>query len=212
MEITEVDHSKAKRLGVEWLDSISFAEKSPQGIISPGSFDRLTPLSAKLHFLLEEGAAEVLAKPNLLTESGATADFRAGGEIPYITTSALGSSHVEFKLYGVALKITPRLLQSGAIEVNLRASVSSPDQTNGVFLSGNMVPALLEREVISKVTVDQGTTITLAGLVQTIKEESQSGVPILRKIPVLGMLFRWKNHRYRRTSVIIFVTPRLVEL
>jgi pilus assembly protein CpaC len=127
-----------------------------------------------------------------------------------ITTAALGTTNVEFKPYGVHLNIEPEVLKNGQIRMKLEAAVSSPDQTNGVSVSGNTVPALLERKVTSQVTVSSGTTMTLAGLVQTHKETAESGVPILRRIPFLGVLFRWKKAQFRRTTVIVFVTPRVI--
>lgn len=212
VEVTEVDQMKASRLGVEWLDKISVSEQSPPGLGAVGAFERLSQIQATLHMLLEEGAAELLANPNLVADSGSQAEFHAGGEIPYITTAALGTSNVEFKPYGVGLKIEPELMPNGRIHMKVEAMVSSPDLTNGVGLSGNTVPALLERKVVSKVTVDSGSTMTLAGLVQTHKERSEGGIPVLRRIPILGWLFRWKKERYRKTTVIVFVTPRLVAL
>jgi Flp pilus assembly secretin CpaC len=211
VEVTEVDQLKASRLGVEWLNQITLSEKSPPGVVAVGSIGRLTSLKADLHMLIQEGAAELLANPNLVTDSGSKAEFHAGGEIPYITTAALGTSNVEFKPYGVGLKIEPTLLPNGRIQMGIEASVSSPDQTNGVGLSGNTVPALLERSVVSRVTVDSESTMTLAGLVQTHRERTESGVPFLRRIPLLGRLFRWRSERYRKTTVIVFVTPRLMK-
>ena len=211
MEVTEVDQSKACRLGFRWTDPTTLAEKGLMPVLQLGPFQR-TPLSAELSYLVEKGAAELLANPNLITDSGTVATFHAGGEIPYMTTSSLGATNVEFKSYGVLLQVKPDVLKSGLIEMNVKAIVSSPDQTNGVVVSGNSVPAILEREVTSHVTVTPETTMTLAGLMQTLKEESEQGVPLLRKIPILGALFRWKHTATRRTSIIIFVTPKVVTL
>ncbi len=209
VEVAEVDHSKASSLGVQWGDSISIAETSRAGVVSLGAIDRLTDVQATLHYLMQEGAAELLANPNLMTDSGTAATFHAGGEIPYITSAALGATHVEFKPYGVELNVKPTVLESGQITMQVKAAVSSPDAANGVLLSGNRVPALLEREVTSNVTVEPGQTITLAGLVQTHREEVKRRVPVLGRIPLLGMLFRWTQRNYRRTTVIMFVTPLL---
>lgn len=208
VEITEVDDAKASQLGVEWLDQISYTEGSPSGVVSLGSIDRATPVRADVHLMIEEGAAELLANPNLITDSGTSATFHAGGEIPYVTNTSLGSTHVEFKAYGVMLDVRPVWLDTGLIQMKIRAAVSAPDNSNGVLLSGNRVPALSEREVSSNVTVRPGETITLAGLMQMQKEDITRGVPILRKIPILGALFRWKTQRTRRTTIIMFVTPR----
>lgn len=210
VEVTEVDQSKAASLGVEWVSALKISENSPPGVVSVGAIERLTGIQADLHFLMEEGAAELLANPNLVTDAGSAATFHAGGEIPYITTAGLGTSNVEFKPYGVHLSIEPEVVPSGRIRMKIGASVSSPDQTNGVVLSGNTVPALLERKVTSQVTVEDGATMTLAGLVQTHQERTEQGVPLFRRIPLLGRLFRWKRDRFRRTTVIVFVTPRII--
>lgn len=212
VEITEVDHSQASRLGVDWLNQINIGEATAAGIVALGSIHRLTTLHSDLMFLIENGAAELLAKPNLITDSGTAATFHAGGQIPYITSSSLGTTNVEFKPFGVAMNITPKKIEPNRIEMKIKASVSAPDESNGVQLSGNSVPALFEREVTATVTVESGTTVTLAGLVQTQKSKTTRGVPFLRRIPLLGKLFQWERKRERRTSVVIFVTPKLVDI
>jgi pilus assembly protein CpaC len=211
VEVTEVDETRAASLGVQWAESADVAEAAPAGVFKIGRVDRVTSLRSTLRFLIQEGAAELLANPNLITDSGTTATFSAGGEIPYVTSSSLGSTNVEFKPYGVALSVEPKLLADGAIQMKVTAGVSAPDNANGVLLSGNTVPALSERQVTSRVTVAPGATMTLAGLLQTHRSETTHGVPVLRRIPLLGALFRWKRKNFRRTTVVVFVTPRLVE-
>lgn len=212
VEVTEVNHTKASRLGVEWNNALEWTESSVAGGIKTGRIDRSSPLQARLKMLVEEGAAEILANPNLITDSGTVATFQAGGELPYVTSASLGTTHVEFKPYGVSLRIEPKLLPDGRIEMSVKASVSAPDATNGVQVTGNTVPAIAEREVTSHVTLKPGTSLALAGLVQSLKEEQNSGVPILRKLPLLGGLFRWKQSVNRRTSVVVFLTPKIKEL
>jgi len=212
VEVTEIDQTKASSLGVNWFDTLTFAENVPADFKAVGSFSRLTGIQADLHFLIQEGAAELLANPNLITDSGTMATFEAGGQIPYITSSSLGSTHVEFKPYGVLLKIEPTVLDSGLIQMKVKASVSAPDETHGASLSGNTVPALFEREVTSDLTVRPGATITLAGLVQTQKDDVTKGVPLLRKIPILGSLFRWRQTHVRRTTIVMFMTPKMINL
>jgi len=210
VEITEVDHVKASRFGIEWLDKIGLEEGVIRDFTELGPLKRATHLRADLNFLVQEGAAELLANPNLVTDPGTTAVFHAGGEIPYITTSSLGTAHVEFKPYGIELKIQPELLNNEMVKMAVQALVSAPDQANGVFLSGNAVPALLERKVASHVTVESGTTMTMAGLVQATKEKTITGIPFLRKIPFLGIFFRWEKTLFRRTTIVMFVTPRIL--
>jgi pilus assembly protein CpaC len=211
VEVNEIDEGKAARLGVEWPVRFRFAETNGT-TVGVGSIERLTNLQADIHLLIEEGAAESLASPNLVTDSGTQASFHAGGQIPYATTSSLGASNVQFKDYGVIVSILPVVLEDGRIRMKVKASVSAPDSTNAAVVSGTAVPALREREVESNVTLRAGTTMMLAGLAQTQKESVVSGVPVLRRIPLLGALFRWKRTNERRTTIIVFVTPRLVPI
>lgn len=210
VEVTEVDQSKAARLGVEWPSQFTYAETKGTAV-GVGSIGRLTALQADIHFLIEEGAAESLASPNLVTDSGTPAAFHAGGQIPYITSASLGATHVEFKPYGVLVNVQPAELADGQIRMKVKASVSAPDPANGASFSGTVVPALREREVNSNVTLRDGATMMLAGLSQTDRDSVVAGVPFLRRIPLLGALFRWKRTNERRTSIIIFVTPRLLQ-
>src|SRR5258707_543424 len=93
VEVTEVDNTQAQQLGVEWVSDVSFQEKTSHGLVALGAFERAIPLKADVHFLIEEGAAQLLANPTLVTDSGTSARFRAGGEIPYITTTSLGATN-----------------------------------------------------------------------------------------------------------------------
>lgn len=212
VEVAEVNHAKASQIGVEWNDSLDWTEVSAAGAASVGRVDRATLLRARLKLLVEDGAAEILARPNLITDSGTEATFQSGGEFPYVTSASLGATNVEFKRYGVSLKVEPTLLPDGRIDMVVDAAVSAPDAANGVMVTGNSVPAIAERRVASHVTLKPGTSLALAGLVQTRKDELTRGVPILRKLPLLGGLFRWKQSVHRRTSVVMFLTPNLKEM
>ena len=211
IEVTEVNDQKAHDLGIQWIDAVSVSENPIPGILTIGHVQRLTPFTADLSFLVSKGAAELLANPKLVTDVGSPATFKAGGEIPYITTGSLASTSVEFKPYGVTLEILPQLTPEGYIRANIRAGVSSIDTTSGATVSGTSVPGLLEREVSSLVTVKPGTTITLAGMVQKGRQKTVQGVPVLSWIPILGRLFSREIWKETKTTLVIFVTPRILE-
>lgn len=211
VEIVELDVSKSYRFGIKWIDTISAQESSIPGIFSVGDFARLDKLSAELKLLMEKGAAELLANPKLVTKNGSLATFQAGGEIPYIVSAGYGTVHVEFKPYGVILEIKPVIEPEGIILLNLKAEISSPDETTAVSLSGNTVPGLISRKLVSQLSIKSGTTITIAGLNQTRKERFKSGIPLLSEIPLLGALFSHDKTVERKTSVVIFVTPTILE-
>ena len=122
IEVTEVDQTKAAHLGVEWPSAAAFTESGGTAV-GIGSIERLTKLQADVHFLQQEGAADLLANPNLVTDSGTSASFHAGGELPYVTSTSLGATHVEFKPYGVIVNTRPVLLEDGRIRMKVTASV-----------------------------------------------------------------------------------------
>lgn len=210
VEVVEVDEQKTKKLGVNWMDLLHVEEKDVPSLLAFGTLTR-SKVFADLQFLLERGGADMLANPKLVTRDGTTATFHAGGELPYAVSGSLGTTNVEFKPYGVNLKISPHLEASGHIALTLDAEVSGPDNQNAVTLSGNTVPGLRSRQVTSQITMEPHSTLTLAGLIQNQKQWKRHGVPGLMDIPVLGHLFSHKVEENQKTSVIVFVTPSLVD-
>lgn len=213
IEIAEVNNNMAKDAGITWLDSLNLQDPGATGntlkVFDIGNVTR-GQYTADIKLLLNKGAAELLANPKLLVKNGATANFKAGGEVPYIVSGGQNGPSVEFKEYGVTMDIKP-VIQAEDIDLILKAGVSSLDYSVSVTLSGNSVPGILNREVTTNISVKSGTTITIAGLVQTKKEKVITGVPFLAEIPVLGILFsnqKWTNNK---TTVVIFLTPSIYE-
>ena len=146
-----------------------------------------------------------------MARDGTSATFHAGGELPYATAGSQGTVTVEFKAYGVNLKINPHLNEEGQIEMSVDAEVSGPDSQNAVTLSGNVVPGIRSRQVSSQLTMAPGSTLTMAGLLQDEKQWTRDGVPVLMHIPVIKYLFSHKVRTSRKTSIVVFVTPTILE-
>jgi pilus assembly protein CpaC len=219
VEVTEINTSKAQQLGIKWYDTISAGEVSwtqdgrlpsalPEvpSIIKVGDWARYTALSAELKLLEENGAAEILSKPKILTKSGTSARVIVGGEIP-IVSSGVGGGTIQWKEFGIKTEIRPQVLADEYIDLVLTTEVSRLDWSNQV--SGN--PAIMKREANSSIRIKSGQTVTLAGLIETKKEEHVSGIPLLCDIPVIGALFSRKNIDDTKTNVLIFVTPKIVD-
>jgi pilus assembly protein CpaC len=209
VEVVEVDEQKSQNLGIQWMGTLHVSESSVPSLLKIGAITRDT-LFADLEFLEQHGAADLLANPKLVASDGTTATFHAGGELPYATSGSLGTVNVQFKPYGINLKISPTLVSTDSIAMAIDAEVSGPDNQNSVTLSGNTVPGIRSRTVSSQVTLGSGITLTLAGLIQTDKEWTRSGVPGLMHLPLLGRLFSYKTQTNQRTSVVIFVTPTIL--
>jgi Flp pilus assembly secretin CpaC len=210
VEVVEVDELKTQKLGIRWMDTLHVFETEVPALLKIGTLSR-NQVMVDLQALLEEGAADLLANPKLVTRDGTTATFHAGGELPYAAAGGLGTTTVEFKPYGVKLKINPRLDANHRIALSVDAEVSGPDEQNSVTLAGNTVPGIRSRQVSSELVMSPGNTLAMAGLIQNLKQSKTVGVPGLMHIPVLGALFRHKTQSSQRTSIVVFITPTLLE-
>jgi len=210
VEVVEVDEQKTQDLGISWFSQLAITEASVPALLQIGTLTR-DQLTATLETMLQEGAADLLANPKLVTLDGTTASFHVGGELPYAVAGTQGTVTVQFKSYGINLKISPHQESAGSIAMTLDAEVSGPDSQNSVTLSGNTVPGIRSREVISQLTMASGSTLTLAGLIQNNKEWTRQGIPGLMRIPILGYLFSHKAQTKSRTSIVVFVTPTILE-
>lgn len=163
-------------------------------------------LSARIAALAQTGEAVMLAQPQLLARSGASATFLAGGEVPYASTDARGNPTTLFKPYGVSLNITPRIDRNGVIRSLIEVEASSVDTS--LSLPGG--PALRTRRASTEFNVRSGNTLVIGGFLSREQGTDVSGLPGLRSIPILGALFSSTRYQRRETELAIFVTPKIV--
>ncbi|MGB3288672.1 MAG: pilus assembly protein N-terminal domain-containing protein [Burkholderiaceae bacterium] len=163
-------------------------------------------LSAQINAMAQSGTAVVLAQPQLLARSGATAEFLAGGEVPYSTVDANGNANTAFKPYGVSLRITPKIERNGAVRSRIEVEVSSVDTS----LSVPNGPSLKTRRAATEFNVRSGQTLVLAGFLSREESRNVDQVPGLGDIPILGALFKSTRFQRNETELAIFVTPVLV--
>lgn len=231
VEVMEIDNQSALKAGLSWgslqsaavssagaslvgdaitHNNLAIGENNPPPLMSFGSFTRQS-LTASLQLLIDRGKARILSKPRLLAVSGEEASFLSGGEVPYVSQSSLGASNVQWKPYGVKLKIKPSLDGEENISADLRVEVSGIDNANGISTgNGIVIPALSTRWAETSVYMKSGSTLVIAGLISESEQKLTSGIPLLSDIPILGELFRFTNDQKNQTELVIFVTPSLV--
>ncbi len=163
-------------------------------------------LSARIAALAQRGEAVMLAQPQLLARSGASATFLAGGEVPYVSTDSRGNPTTLFKPYGVSLRITPRIDRNGVIRSLIEVEASSVDMA----LTAAGGPALRTRRASTEFNVRSGDTLVIGGFLSRERSDDISGLPGLKDIPILGALFSSHRYQLRETELAIFVTPRIV--
>jgi pilus assembly protein CpaC len=201
VQVLEIPSARLQELGVRWNNSLPLPLNGAGGMSGLNGM-----LSARLSALAQAGEATILAQPQLLARSGATARFEAGGEVPYSTTDKDGKTTTSFKKYGVSLSITPQVDRNYAVRSKIDIEVSSVDQT----LASASGPALKIRRASTEFNVRSGQTLVLGGFLSRERTRDRDGVPGLSEIPVMGSLFGVKRDHYRETELAIFVTPIVV--
>lgn len=171
-------------------------------------------ISLNLQALEREGAAQVLAEPNIVAMSGEEASFLVGGEfpVPIAQTGNLagGTLTIEWKEFGVGLLFTPTVLSSNRINLRLATEVSDLDFTSGTSVMGTTVPGLRTRRASTTIELGDGNSFAIAGLLQNDMSSAVREYPGLGNLPVLGALFRSTGFQREETELVIVMTPRLV--
>jgi pilus assembly protein CpaC len=166
-----------------------------------------------------KGLVKTLAEPTLVTMSGDTANFLAGGEfpIPVSQSSTFGTGSgvlptitVEFKQFGISLAFTPTILQDGLINMVVNPEVSSIDPTTSVQLGAISVPGIKVRRAHTTVELRDGESFTVAGLLSDNYQNNIRQYPFVGDLPIIGSLFRSTGYQRDQTELVIVVTPHLV--
>lgn len=159
-----------------------------------------------------ENLLNILAEPNLTAVSGQEAGFLAGGEFPVPTgRDQFGNITITFRAFGVSLNFRPVVLSDDRINLQLNTEVSSLDQSNAIVLADVVVPGLDIRRADTTVEMPSGGSLMIAGLLQSSSTDGFSGLPGIRKTPVLGDLISSDSFQRDETELVVIVTAYLVE-
>lgn len=169
-------------------------------------FGLQSTLLSVINLMEKSGDAVVLAEPVLTCKSGGSAKFLAGGEIPLPITNSLGSSTIQFKPYGIRFEVSPTISDGGMISANVTTELSTIDPAVKV----GELPGFLSRMTQTEVSLREGETLVLSGLISEEASKGLEKVTGLGDIPLLGALFRSKDFQERRSEMVVFVTPRRI--
>ncbi len=197
--VAEFKKSMMRQIGIKWPSTVRAQ------FLPTFAFPSDPSLSLDLNALEENGLGHVLASPTLLCRSGKEASFLAGGEIP-IKILDYKVQDIIWKQYGVRLNITPKADFSGRMSIAIETEVSMIDTANTV----EGIPGFLTNRIESHFDLAKSQTIVLSGLIKKEWGQSNSGLPVLANLPVLGALFGSRDYRDNRTELVVFVTPEVV--
>ncbi|MBW2450495.1 MAG: type II and III secretion system protein family protein, partial [Deltaproteobacteria bacterium] len=161
--------------------------------------------------LNEDGLLKILAEPTLITLSGQSANFLAGGEFPVPVPQGLGTVAIEYKPFGVGLVFAPTVLSKEKISIQVTPEVSELDFSTAAVIEGFVTPGITTRRASTTVELGDGQSFAIAGLLRESVLTDVQKFPLLGDIPILGALFQSKSFIKRETELVIIVTPHLVK-
>lgn len=200
VRFTEINSDAMKSLGITWPNTVGMTDA---GGFRVGKLRPLNTLEATINVFLQKGEARVISRPRLLCRSGEKAAFQAGGEIPVPRKGAEGEISVTWKPYGIILEVSPQVDPGGAIFSRVLSEVSTVDRANAV----EGVPGILTRRIDTSLTLLEGETIIMSGLISSEDAETVRKFPLLGDLPVIGELFRSKDFQERKSELVVFITP-----
>lgn len=176
--------------------------------ISFGALDSQLDIDLRLAALENSGEGRIVSTPKITTLNGEQATISQGTKIPFSSVSDQGTD-VQFENAELKLSVTPEINPDGSILLEIDASNSSVG-TVVPTATGDAV-SIDEKKAQTKVLVRNGQTTVIGGIFIEQENESQSGVPLLKDVPVLGHLFKSTTKSKDRRELLIFITPRIVE-
>ena len=176
-------------------------------------------LSIDLKALRNKSRVNILSTPRVVASSGKTASIQIGTQVPIITTQQTSPSgtvggtsallqDIQYRNTGVILSIEPIINSNRRVELSIEQEVSEA-QVNDV--SDVQSPLILTRRINTSLSLNDGETVLLGGLISENFSKSQNGIPILMDIPVLGNLFRTNSVGRNRTELIVLLTTYIID-
>ncbi len=156
-----------------------------------------------------EGKSETISSPRVITANQKQATIMQGVEIPYQESASSGATTTQFKNAVLSLKVTPLITPDNRVILDLDVSDDTVG-SNVQSATGGSVPSIDTRQITTQVLVSDGQTVVLGGILATTKSKTDTKVPFLADIPVLGNLFKSTIHIDNKTELLIFITPKIL--
>ncbi|MCH9023217.1 MAG: hypothetical protein IID32_10710 [Planctomycetes bacterium] len=169
-------------------------------------------VSAVVDFLVKEAGARVLNEPTLWTKDNEEASFFRGGSIPFLAqsqTSVEGGSittTVEYRPVGVTLRVRPNITPEKAVNMTVHLIIS---QVRPELINGNI--ATSEVNASTHMTIKDGETLLMGGILFQDESETVSKLPFLGDIPILGELFKHRSTIVTNNEMMVFITPYVMD-
>ncbi len=161
-------------------------------------------LNLELSALEADGKGKIISSPRILTEDKMVAVIEQGIELPYQVATSSGATSITFKKANLRLEVTPQITPDGNVVLEVEVNKDS---------KGDVTPAgfaINSQHVKTKVRVENGGTVVLGGIYQQQERNSDTKVPLLGDLPVVGYLFKTTGRETSKTELLVFLTPKIV--
>jgi general secretion pathway protein D len=201
------------------IDSSITTITSPAGsyftsIIKPERYGAILTAFASL------GRVNVLASPHILAMDNKEANIQIGEEVPVATgltqqsstsesSTLVTSGQIQYKTVGTILTVKPRITEKDRVTLDITQEVSQLGEN--VVIAGQDFTGFSTKKAKTTASVQSGHTLIIGGLISETKNESKSGLPVLSKIPVLGNLFSTTTDTFKKTELLVMVTPHVIK-
>lgn len=173
---------------------------------------------SSINAMADYNRIQILSSPRLVTSSGKSAAITVGTQVPIITSQETGAGtvggntsilqSVQYRNTGVILNINPTINSSRRVELTVSQEVSSASENN---VSGVQSPIILNRALQTTLSLDDGETALLGGMISENFSKGDTGIPYLKDIPIIGNLFKTQSHSINRVELIILITPYIID-
>lgn len=215
-KIIEVSSGAIQRMGVHWgytdasnkVEGLHITEKSNfiSGAMERISYGVISPdkLNVTLEYLFNDNKGEIVAQPQITTLDNKEARIFMGQQVPVKYLDEAGNTVVKMVNAGTELTVKPHISGNGRILMEL-----SPRKESYTLQDG--VPIINEQSASTNVVVSNGETVVIAGLTSNETQKIESGIPVLKNIPLLGNLFKRSEKSSEKKDLVIFVTPFIIQ-
>jgi len=238
--IAEVTLDDRVDLGIDFaVQDLSFTENAvagPNGTVQGKDFDfvvgtdlgagggtlggfNFTITGEDFNFLIRalesDSKLEVLSRPLLMVENNEEANITIGDRVPIVqgssfTEAGTTSTSVTYENVGIILDVTPHINPDGYVNLEVHPEISQISDSSVQLTEGLAAPIFSERSAETVVTIKDGETVVIGGLITNAERDSESKVPIIGDIPGLGVLFRTTSHSVRKTELLMILTVHVL--
>ncbi len=174
---------------------------------------------AQLTAIAQDQRVSILSTPRIMVKSGEEANIDVGTEVPTLTaqtTSAqqtAGSSNllqsIQYRKTGIILNVKPTIYSDNRIDLDISQEVSEAQPLDAS--SGVSSPSILNRSLKTSLSLMDGGSVVLGGLVSTKDTKGNNGIPFLKDVPIIGNLFKSQSKQKSRTELLVIIVPYIIE-